>query len=223
MTIAIQSPPLAGRTVADLWSQLDEVPLYRILLDPPPGTATELDQKRLVEDQKVLCELVFRTLVIKPMSLYESVVAVFLAQMMGPYMAQHKPGILSGADGPFKLARGIIRLPDMCFVSFSQIPDPARWAKYIDQLHPDLAIEIISPGNTPKEMNRKLREYFDAGAGLVWYIDPASRTAVIWRGIGDSTVLTDAEYLDGAHLLPGLHLSLKELFDHAGPPPADFK
>ncbi len=31
------------KTLADLWSALGEVPLDRILFDPPPGTATEWD------------------------------------------------------------------------------------------------------------------------------------------------------------------------------------
>ena len=41
---------------------------------------------------------------------------------------------------------------------------------------PDLAVEILSKDNTAREMDRKLREYFEAGVGLVWYIEPKTRT-----------------------------------------------
>src|SRR5687767_12920477 len=108
------------RTMADWWEQLGEIPLERILFDPSPGSATEDDQKSLLDTRGILCELVDGTLVVKPMGLYESVVALLIVQMMGPYMARHKPGILSGADGPFRLVQGLVRLPDVCFVSYAQ-------------------------------------------------------------------------------------------------------
>jgi Uma2 family endonuclease len=40
---------------------------------------------------------------------------------------------------------------------------------------PDLAVEVLSAGNTETEMTRKLYEYFNAGVRLVWYIEPKAR------------------------------------------------
>jgi Uma2 family endonuclease len=221
MTTQLLTPPQTERTLADLWEQLGQVSLRRILLNPFPGTATEEDQRTLLNRNGVLCELVDGALVVKPMSLYESVVALFIVQMMSPYMAKHNPGILSGADGPFRLARGLVRLPDVCFVSWDQIPDRANWSKSMNELHPDLAIEILSRGNTRKEMERKLKEYFKSGAKLVWYINPADRSAITYTAPDQPTTHGEDQPLDAAPVLPGFALSLKELFDHVGNPPAD--
>jgi Uma2 family endonuclease len=217
--LATSPPP--QRTMAHLWEQLGEVALERILLDPFPGTATEHDQKELLNRHGVLCELVDGTLVVKSMSLYESVVAAFIIQLMGPYMAKHKPGIVSGADGPFRVAKGLVRLPDVSFVSWKQVPDPKNWTKYLDQLRPDLAIEIISPGNTAKEMSRKLQEYFDGGVPLVWYIDLAKGAAVSYTAVDRPTAHDLDQPLDASPVMPGFQLTVRQLLDHLGPPPAE--
>lgn len=214
-------PPPTTYTVADLWEQLGQVPLDRILLNPPPGTATERDLlDRLDGDDKRVCELVDGVLVEKPMGLYESVVATWIVRLLSPYLDRHDLGVLSGADGPFRLAKGLVRLPDVCFVSWNKIADRRNWMRSISELSPDLAIEVLSPGNTRKEMDRKLREYFAAGATLVWYIDPRKRSAVAYTSATASVQHDEDTPLDASPVLPGFTLSLKELFDRAGAPPA---
>ena len=51
---------------------------------------------------------------------------------------------------------------------------------------PNLAIEVLSASNTTAEMDRKLKEYFEAGAELVWYIDPQTRSATIYTSVDTS-------------------------------------
>jgi Uma2 family endonuclease len=53
---------------------------------------------------------------------------------------------------------------------------------------PDLAVEILSPSNTVREMERKLREYFTAGTRLVWIVDPATSTARVYTSPVDCSV-----------------------------------
>ena len=43
---------------AEWLHSLGDVPLERIIVDPPPGTAAEADLLRLVEGDKRLCELI---------------------------------------------------------------------------------------------------------------------------------------------------------------------
>jgi len=222
MVQQVIDPPIPTRTVADLWERLGGVPLERILLRPAPGTATEADLlARMDADDRSLCELVDGVLVEKPMGIYESVVAIWIVRLMTPYFNQHDPGILSGADGPFRLAKGVVRLPDVCFVSWSKIPDRRNWIKAISDLSPDLAIEVLSPGNTRKEMERKLREYFAAGTKLVWHIDPRKRSAIAYSSAAQFTMHGADEPLDASVVLPGFTLSLKELFERAGAPPEE--
>jgi Uma2 family endonuclease len=216
----IDSP--AAQTVADLWEQLGQIPLDRILLAPPPGLATEADLlARLDGSDKQICELVDGVLVEKPMGLFESVVATWIIRLMTPYFDEHDPGILSGADGPFRLAKGTVRLPDVCFVSWTKIPDRRNWIKSISDLSPDLAIEVLSPSNTRKEMDRKLNEYFEAGTKLVWYIDPRKRSAMSYTSPTDSIFHGENESLDASAVLPGYRLSLKTLFEAVGNAPTN--
>jgi Uma2 family endonuclease len=81
---------------------------------------------------------------------------------------------------------------------------------------PDLAVEVLSEGNTPQEMNRKLHEYFQAGTRLVWYVDPAARTVTVYESIDRATPLGEHDVLDGGDVLPGFKLSIGELFRRAG-------
>jgi Uma2 family endonuclease len=224
----LPEPPARSpaRTLADLWDCLGEIPLERILLSPPPGTATEQDLLSRIDcddddGNRRLCELVDGALVEKPMGFYESVVATWIVRLMAPYFEREDPGILSGADGPFRLAKGLVRLPDVCFVSWSRIPDRRAWMKSISDLAPDLAIEVLSPGNTRKEMARKLREYFAAGTTLVWYIDARRRTAVAYTSPTDFITHDESGSLDASPVLPGFSISLNELFDRAGAPPEE--
>jgi Uma2 family endonuclease len=61
-------------------------------------------------------------------------------------------------------------------------------------------------------MERKLREYFQAGVRLVWYVDPEARTVEIFTAVDWSTMLDESRTLDGGDVLPGFVLPLRELF-----------
>ena len=82
----------------------------------------------------------------------------------------------------------------------------------IPDLAPDLAVEVLSPGNTPGEMARKRQEYFAAGVRLVWLVDPEARTVEVYTDPEQSTVRHEADTLEGGAVLPGFALPLRELF-----------
>jgi Uma2 family endonuclease len=75
-----------------------------------------------------------------------------------------------------------------------------------------LAIEVLSRSNTPREMQRKLREYFEAGVKLVWFVDPEARTVTVHDSPAELRVVQEGESLDGGSVLPGFVLPLRELF-----------
>ena len=77
---------------------------------------------------------------------------------------------------------------------------------------PDLAIEVLSEGNTPREMARKVREYFDSGCRLVWVIDPRTRTIAVYTSLAKPIVLTEKQTLTGGDVLLGFRLPLRKLF-----------
>ena len=115
-----------------------------------------------------------------------------------------------------RLLPGLVRIPDVSFVLWENSPDPEPANEPIPDLAPDLAVEVLSESNTPKEMKRKLREYFAAGTRLVWFIDPRSRTITVYTAPDQSTVLDESATLDGGELLPGFTLLVRDLFQRAG-------
>ncbi len=80
-------------------------------------------------------------------------------------------------DGMVRLNPGLIRIPDVSFISADRLPGRRMPREAICPIIPDLAIEVLSKSNTRKEMDEKLADYFAAGVRLVWYIDPDTQTA----------------------------------------------
>jgi len=78
---------------------------------------------------------------------------------------------------------------------------------------PDLAIEVLSPGDRPDEIREKVQEWIARGTLLVWVINPETRSAQAHRSNGDVGFINPNECLDGEAVLPGFRIGLKELFD----------
>ena len=83
--------------------------------------------------------------------------------------------MLLGSDGTLRLMPGLVRIPDVSFISWDRLPTRQHPTVAIPDLVPDLAVEVVSVGNTKAEMKRKVREYLDAGCRIIWLVDPRKR------------------------------------------------
>jgi Uma2 family endonuclease len=212
-TAALLEQP-APRSLADLLADLGDIPPCRVLLRPAPGTATEKDLLRLLDGaNKVLCELVDGVLVEKAMGFKEAILAGVILQRMLNYLDLHDLGIVAGADGPIRLRLGLVRLPDVCFISWKRLGGDEVPNDRISKVVPELAVELLSKSNTRREIERKLIEYFQAGVLLVWIIDPDKETAEVHTGPARKKQLAKDGTLDGGKVLPGFKLSLRDLFN----------
>jgi Uma2 family endonuclease len=213
--------PVATRvrfhTFADVLHALGDIPPDRVRLDPPPGTATTRDLLRLWKVEGKMCELVDRTLVAKPMGFSESGLAADLIIAIGWFVKEHDLGLVVGEQGMMKLAPGLVRAPDVSFVSWDQLPGRCHPEEPFPGVFPDLAVEVISRGNTRREMARKRREYFAAGTRLVWMVYPKTRTIDVYTSPTDSTTHGGTDTLDGADVLPGFTLPVATLFANLPP------
>ena len=199
-------------TVEELIEAL-AVPASRILLDPPPGTATEADVIRFVDGEpKRLVELVDGTLVEKAMGNRESELAVVLIAVLAPFVYQRKLGKVYGADFMARMEKKNIRVPDVAFVAYSDMPGGKSANEVVLSSSMTLAVEAISPGNTKKEMRGKREEYFASGVKRVWEFDMNTRTCTVYTGPEQARVLREGDMLDGEDILPGFSVSLAELF-----------
>jgi Uma2 family endonuclease len=113
---------------------------------------------------------------------------------------------------------GTKRRPDLAFVSYSRWPrekpieDTEAW-----DVVPNLAVEVVSPSNTAREILDKVEEYYRAGVERVWIIYPSQRVVYVYKSPTDVAVLADNCELKDESLLPGFCLPLQLLF---GPPVA---
>jgi Uma2 family endonuclease len=197
------------RTVADLLACVGDIPLERIVFDPFPGTAVEDDVVRLDDHEDRLCELVDGVLIQKTAGFYESYLATEIAVYLGNCVERDNLGVVVGTSCPLRLWPGLIRMPDAAFFSFDRLPGGRVPQVQIADFMPDLAVEVLSDGNSPAEMQRKLVEYFAAGVRLVWYVDPRRREVRVYSSPRDSSLLTEDQDLDGGDVLPGLKIPLK--------------
>ena len=159
-----------------------------------------------------LCELIDGVLVEKTMGYRESLLAVYLGAVLRDFVSSRRLGLVSGADGMVQLFPRLVRIPDVAFVSWARVPGGRVPAVPVPELVPDLAVEILSEGNTPPEMARKLREYFAAGVRLVWLVELDPRTVAVHTSPEESTLLGETSDLDGGDVLPGFTLPLRSLF-----------
>ncbi len=220
-TVPPSPAPFRPRYVADVLADWG-IPPERMLMDPPPGTATEADLVAWNErqDWNGLCELVAGTLVEKPMGFPEGHVAAQLIFLVQLFLEDHRIGILAGPDAPTRFAPDQIRLPDVTFVALARLPGGMIPRDAVSRIPPNLVVEILSPSNTRAEMAQKRTEYFAAGVELVWQVDPDTRSAEVYTSPTAVTAVPPDGSLDGGTVLPGLSIPLARLFAGFDPPPA---
>jgi Uma2 family endonuclease len=198
--------------MADLQDRIGGVPLERMQFHPFPGTATLQDVLDIHQQEGKLCELVEGVLLEKAMGYVESGLAGFLMVILNGFVLSRNLGIVTGEAGTVELMEGLVRIPDVAFTSWDRLPGRRYPTAPIPRLAPNLAIEVLSRSNTPAEMAVKRQNYFTAGVELVWEIDPATRTVVVYTSPNQSTTLGPTDILDGGSVVPGFSLPIQQLF-----------
>lgn len=200
-------------TLTELADRFGPMPASRIRRNPRPGTATIDDLLAIHhEDEGKLCELVDAVLVQKTAGFRKAILAAEIGFRIANHVHESRSGLVAGAGGMFRLAPQLVRSTDVSFLSWDRLPggkvphDPAP------SLAPNLAVDVLTTGNTEKEMARKLEDYFDAGVELVWFVDPPTHTIKIFTGRDAFTLLNQNQTLTGGTVLPGFELKVASIF-----------
>lgn len=107
-----------------------------------------------------------------------------------------------------------IPIPDLTYTSYNRLS--ADWI--LDEacpVAPELAIEIISPGQTFGDLTQKATDYIQAGVARVWLIDTKAKTITVFspdtlpRTFRDNDVISD-------EILPELEITSQQIFKQAG-------
>jgi Uma2 family endonuclease len=105
--------------------------------------------------------------------------------------------------------RQTVRSPDAAVVlrnRLAELPDS------FVPMAPDLAVEVLSPSDRMADALAKVAMYLQAGTPLVWLVNPATRTVVVFRSEMDPMTLAGSDTLDGGDVLPGFSVPVAEIF-----------
>lgn len=140
--------------------------------------------------------------------------AALLATLFA-YVRPLRLGVVTGADGVYKFPGAETGLvPDVGFYVAERDAQAEDDTKPIP-FAPDLAVEVVSPGQSATAMAAKARRYLRAGTSLVWVVWPQSQHVDVWRAdipTGPVRTLNVSGMLDGEDLIPGFSYAVAELF-----------
>jgi len=137
-----------------------------------------------------------------------------VVMLLKTFVRRHRLGRIYAGDTGFILARSpdTVRGPDVAFVSRERVGSIDVGPGYIPGA-PDLAVEILSPGNRRGDVQSKVADYLAAGARRVWVIDPSVPCVQVYRTLLDSRLLSRSDELEGEDVLPGFRVKVAELFE----------
>ncbi|MHC5723615.1 MAG: Uma2 family endonuclease [Nostoc sp.] len=122
-------------------------------------------------------------------------------------------GIAFDSSTCFKLPNGADRSPDASWIKLE------RWDALTEEekqkfppICPDFVIELLSPSDSLKVAQEKMREYIDNGVRLGWLINRKSRQVEIYRQGKEVEVLESPVTLSGEDVLQGFILNLEAIW-----------
>ena len=172
-------------------------------------TAEEFDNYPFEEDKRYELdegELIEMT---RPAYKHNRILRILYLRL-GAYLEKNPIGELLISENLYALSRTTRLAPDVAVILGDRRAE-LQDAKVIS-IVPDLAVEVLSPSETPRKIHRKLKQYFEAGVKEVWLIDPEDREAEIWRGPGMPFQPVIGDESLQSQLLPGFSLPLPQLF-----------
>jgi Uma2 family endonuclease len=202
-------------TFADVLDRLGGISADRVLTRPAPGTATEEDLLRLPGEIQKTCELIDNTLVRKAVGAPESAIAMWLVGRLAIFLQGQRTALILGPDGHTRYFGDNVRMPDVAIFLRSELPHGKLPKQQVCPIAPVWTVEVLSPGNTKREIDKKLHTFFDSGVRLAWVVDSRKRTVRVYTSAEDFTDVTEDGVLDAADLLPGFTLSVREWFEES--------
>ena len=171
-------------------------------------TAEELFELNLPDKRT---ELVRGVLVVRePPGVAHGYLALRIGRLIADYADAHNLGIVLVESG-YKLfaAPDTVRGPDVSFIRRERVPDPLPVA--YAPMAPDLAVEIVSPGDRAGEVLERVADLLGAGTALVWVVDAIRRRVRVYRADGSDDTLDMSGTLLGEDVLPGFSVTVTEI------------
>jgi len=140
-------------------------------------------------------------------------IAMSIAAPLFQHVKANALGRVYAAETGFKLTSSLdtVRAPDVAFVGRERLEAVGEVEGFWPDA-PDLAVEVISPGDSYVEVEEKVFDWLEAGTKMVITVNPRKRSATVYRSLTEITVLTDSDVLEGGAVVPGFRLAVQEIF-----------
>jgi Uma2 family endonuclease len=159
------------------------------------------------------CELIYGELVMmSPAGFGHGDIAMRIGRFLGNFVEEHDLGAVLAAETGFLVEQDpdLVRAPDASFVRKDRVPKTA-WSKFFPGA-PDLAVEVISPDDTKREIAEKVNMWLAHGTTSVWVADPIEMTMSIHRAGKKPARLTVRDEIREEPALPGFVLAVSKIF-----------
>ena len=140
-------------------------------------------------------------------------ISMNISTPLDQHVRAHDLGTVYAAETGFTLASDpdTVRAPDVAFIRRERVAEVGDTGGYWPGA-PDLAVEVISPGDTYTEVQEKILEWLDAGTRMVIAVNPRRRVVTVYRSLADISILTENDTLDGGDVVPGWSMPVRDVF-----------
>ncbi|MBM3213073.1 Uma2 family endonuclease [Candidatus Poribacteria bacterium] len=181
-------------------------------LFPRQGEWTEEDYFRLPESNRMI-ELSKGRLIISPSpTLKHQTISGNLFSLIRNHVRANNLGVVIAAPMDVRLRKGIIRKPDIIFMSNEHRDRLTNECLGI----PDLVVEILSKNNIEEDRKRKFKQYQKAGIPEYWIVDTFQQTVEVFTLENGAYVLS-GNYGTGeiaqSKLLAGFQVAVDSVFE----------
>src|SRR5215210_3250831 len=140
-------------------------------------------------------------------------ITIRITWRLAQYVEENRLGTAYAAETGFRLTTDpdTVRAPDVAFVSRDRVEAVGEVEGFWPEA-PQLAVEVISPGDSYADVEEKVFDWLDAGTKMVVVINPRQRSATVYKSPTDITALAELDFLDGGDIVPGFDLAVREIF-----------
>jgi Uma2 family endonuclease len=152
--------------------------------------------------------------VMTPAGVEHGILAGRITILLGAHVKAKRLGEVLTAEAGFLITRNpdTVRAPDVAFVAKEHFP-AAGLPKGFAPFPPDIAVEVLSPGDAQVDVEEKTEQWLQAGAAMVWIVNPRARTVTVHRKGRDPRVLRENDVLNGEEVCPGFSVRVGEFFE----------
>jgi Uma2 family endonuclease len=156
-------------------------------------------------------ELVDGEILVSPAGMRHSEVATRILGLIFEFLEKNPLGKVYSPDVGIAFPNGNVRSPDVTYVSLAKLPG-GRSPDTFGEVIPDLAVEVLSPSDSLRELGKKIGEFLENGVPLVWLVDPTRETVTVYRSLTQTEQRNGGDTITAEPVLPGFSVKVSRFF-----------